>query len=142
MITQVAEGIWRGPRPTACNFQELKKLGVKTILNLEDDMEAVEAERLRRPFNMRFINVPMSEIKRPMVYDLRLVTTPYLADKSLHPIFVHCKHGQDRTGYVIAAYRMLAQGWTFKQAYQECKDMGHAWYLYWYWQKSLKELIK
>jgi protein-tyrosine phosphatase len=70
-------------------------------------------------------------------------TKNILVQQYAHPIYVHCLHGQDRTGYVIAAYRMLIQGWSFKRAYQEAKDMGHKWWFAPYllfWPKSLKEL--
>ncbi len=41
------------------------------------------------------------------------------------PIYVHCEHGKDRTGLVIALYRMRADGWSQEQAAAEMKEMGH-----------------
>ena len=35
------------------------------------------------------------------------------------PIFIHCAQGQDRTGYICAAYRVLVQGWTVEEAMEE-----------------------
>lgn len=40
-------------------------------------------------------------------------------------IFVHCRFGDDRTGMMIAAYRMGAEGWTAKEAMQEMHEFGY-----------------
>jgi protein tyrosine/serine phosphatase len=41
------------------------------------------------------------------------------------PVLVHCKHGADRTGVVIAMYRILYQGWTKEQAVDEMENGGY-----------------
>ena len=40
-------------------------------------------------------------------------------DPTLMPIFVHCEHGSDRTGVCMAAYRVVVQGWSKKDAIRE-----------------------
>lgn len=35
------------------------------------------------------------------------------------PVLVHCQHGSDRTGAVIAAYRISVQGWHYRRAIRE-----------------------
>lgn len=39
-------------------------------------------------------------------------------------VLVHCTFGRDRTGVVIAAYRMIKQGWTFEEAHDEMKEFA------------------
>ena len=39
-------------------------------------------------------------------------------------IFVHCRVGDDRTGMMIAAYRMAFEGWSAQQAMEEMKKHG------------------
>jgi len=43
-------------------------------------------------------------------------------------VFVHCKLGCDRTGTVIAAYRISRQRWENAKALAEAKNMGLHWY--------------
>jgi protein tyrosine/serine phosphatase len=140
MITKVTEGIYRGPRLE--DFQPLRDLKIVTVLNLEDDEKEVEREMVVSYKNgiQYFIN-PMSEIKIPSKVQL-YSACQIISYKPFHPIYIHCKHGQDRTGYVIAAYRMLSEGWSFERAYQEAKDNGHKWWFFPYilWPKALKEL--
>src|SRR5258708_35836619 len=40
-------------------------------------------------------------------------------------IFVHCRLGNDRTGMMIAAYRMGEQGWSAEQAMKEMHFFGY-----------------
>ena len=47
-----------------------------------------------------------------------------LDDERNHPIFLHCLHGKDRTGLMVAIFRMARQGWSFDKAYTEMKLCG------------------
>ena len=46
------------------------------------------------------------------------------ADPSRQPVLVHCRYGKDRTGVVIAAYRVVHEGWEPKAAAAEAKRYG------------------
>jgi protein-tyrosine phosphatase len=39
-------------------------------------------------------------------------------------VFVHCRLGDDRTGMMVAAYRMADEGWTADEAMAEMKAFG------------------
>jgi len=41
-----------------------------------------------------------------------------------HPVFIHCQHGCDRTGTIIACYRIRHEQWSGKQALQEARHYG------------------
>lgn len=45
---------------------------------------------------------------------LRIATSP-----ALQPVLVHCQHGSDRTGTMVAIYRIAFEGWTKAQATEE-----------------------
>jgi protein tyrosine/serine phosphatase len=138
-IVRVGEGIYRGPRPDELN--ELRSLKIRTILNLEDNSEAVRREsEAAEELGMVMINIPMSQISRPKTADL-LRAVQIIEDRDTHPIYVHCLHGRDRTGFVIAAYNMVHNGWTLERAYQEALDKGHNKWFYESilgWKESLR----
>lgn len=140
-VVKVCEGIYRGPRLGDLN--ELKSLKVRTILNLENNTEAVgQEETVAKELGIEIIKIPMSEIARPRPADLKKAVE-VLNDPKLQPVYVHCLHGRDRTGLVVAAYRILHDGWSLEQAYREAIDNGHTGWLYNLilgWKKSLREL--
>lgn len=138
-VVKVSEGIYRGPRLDDLN--ELESLKIHTILNLEDNSEAVQKEsEAAKQLEMVMINIPMSGISRPKPADL-LRAVKIIEDQHSHPIYVHCLHGRDRTGFVIAAYKIIHNGWTAEKAYQEAVDNGHnTWFhdLILGWKESLR----
>lgn len=50
---------------------------------------------------------------------------------------VSCPNGSDRAGFIVAAYRMQVDKWTFEQAYAEWVAEGRTWYLDW-WKFALR----
>jgi hypothetical protein len=57
---------------------------------------------------------------------LRAVTTP-----ELQPVLVHCRHGSDRTGMMVAIYRIIIDGWTKAQAIDEMVNGGYGFHPVW-----------
>src|SRR5215210_9151900 len=43
------------------------------------------------------------------------------------PVFIHCKRGSDRTGTIIAVYRISHDKWTANQAMSEARNLGLSW---------------
>ena len=61
---------------------------------------------------------------KPSAQRIRGIVTDISAAEK--PVFVHCLHGEDRTGLVIGAYRMLVERWSFDRAYAEMIAHGHS----------------
>jgi hypothetical protein len=57
---------------------------------------------------------------------LRIATTP-----ALQPVLVHCQHGSDRTGTMVAIYRIAFEGWTKAQATDEMVNGGFGFHPMW-----------
>jgi tyrosine-protein phosphatase SIW14 len=127
----VSEGIFRGGRPSEQGLTELAKLGIKTIVNVENVPDIVEAEAtLADRLGMKTFSRPMSGFFRPEDENVDNILA-LIADKKNYPIFVHCQHGQDRTGLLFGLYRVLHEGWTAERAYQEMWDYDfHAYALF------------
>ncbi|HUV86117.1 MAG TPA: hypothetical protein VMX79_03305, partial [bacterium] len=56
------------------------------------------------------------------------------------PVFVHCHAGVDRTGFVVAAYRVKVEGWTPEKAYEEMARLGFHSFLFW-WPGAFFEYV-
>jgi tyrosine-protein phosphatase SIW14 len=122
---QVNEHVYRGGQPAPDHWQSLAKMGVKTVIDLrrEDEHSTAEEAHAVAAAGMNYINVPMKGVVSPTNEQIAKVLA---ALNSQEPVFVHCKRGADRTGAVIACYRIAHDHWQQKQALQEAKSLGMA----------------
>ena len=120
--------MYRGGQPTPTGFQSLAQLGVKTVIDLRrvnehsttSEAQVVEAD------GMHYINVPLSGVAAPPDSDVSKVLA-LLGAGAEGPVFVHCRRGADRTGTIIACYRIEHDGWRNGQALKEAKSFGMNW---------------
>jgi protein tyrosine/serine phosphatase len=133
---QVNEHVFRGGQPPAESWQGLAKLGVKTVVDLRrtDEHSTEEEARAVAAAGMKYVNVPMKGVVAPS--DEQISKVLALLD-SPDKVFVHCKRGADRTGTIIACYRIKQYRWQAHQALSEAKSLGMAWT-----QVGLKSYIK
>jgi len=72
---------------------------------------------------MRAIAIPIEMTREGLKEKVDKVVA-LMADPVNQPVYVHCRHGQDRTGIVVAAYRMKLQGWSLADAETEMQAFG------------------
>ena len=113
-LYQVSKALYRGEQPTEEGFQELEKLGVKTVVNLRNlhsDRKKLEGTSLGyEHIRMEAWDPELEQIEA----FLNIV-----ADPDKQPVFVHCMHGSDRTGTMVAVYRIVIEGWEVDKAIEE-----------------------
>ena len=122
---QVSAGVFRGGRPETGDVAALKRnYGIRTIINLENkDYVIRDEEQDANRFGIEFFSFEMGTEIRPRDSDVNAILE-ILKDPRQAPVFVHCHHGQDRTGLIIGLYRVEVQGWSPAQAYQEMLKIG------------------
>jgi tyrosine-protein phosphatase SIW14 len=114
--------VYRGAQPTTSGFGYLARIGVKTVLDLrEADERSIEENRVVTAAGMRYVNIPMTGLTPPTEKEVTKILT-LLEDDAMGPVFVHCKRGADRTGAVIAAYRIDHDHWDNARALSEAKS--------------------
>ena len=115
----VNEKLYRGAQPKERDYADLAALGVKLIIDLQQDGESDE-QRLVEAQGMKFFRIRMSDRSKPSFEQadlfLKLVNDP-----SNQPVFVHCRGGRHRTGAMTAIYRLTHDGWNADQAFLEMK---------------------
>lgn len=121
---EVSPGFYRGGRLDEAGVARLAKLGVKTIVNLENDTSAVASEkRWAAAASITEVSSPMSGTWTPDDHQVDgLLAT--LADRSNYPLYIHCKKGMDRTGVIVALHRVVNEGWTVAAAARERDLLG------------------
>jgi tyrosine-protein phosphatase SIW14 len=120
----VNENLYRGGQPKTGGLKKLAELGIKTIINLRGESDETRAEGIEaKSLGMEYFNVPMSTAGRPSDEQVRRVIA-IIEEKEKAPIFVHCRRGSDRTGAIIAIYRIKQDGWTAERAIEEANRYG------------------
>lgn len=119
-LYRVEPDLFRSAQPDPEGFRTLTGLGVRTVLDLCRGQGDTE---LARGTSLRLLQVPMTAWwfrDGPAVQALRIV-----ADRSNRPLLIHCHQGADRTGAILALYRVVVQGWTKEEALREMNDGGY-----------------
>lgn len=122
---QVNAHLYRGaqPRPNG-GIRKLTALGVKSIINLREEDNGTRAEEAEaRAAGLKYYSVPMEGMGRPSDEQINRALAIINAPDNW-PIYVHCKRGADRTGTVIAIYRISHDNWTVEHAIQEARQYG------------------
>ena len=152
-FVEVSPGVYRGGNPMRdiddkAGLDALKALGVATVIDLQgadgDDSaigwvfgqlqsgeapeNLAEEKRYLTAMGIEFVNLPFKSYDEVDERDAKIVqeAVRILGEASAErPVFVHCEHGKDRTGLVVALHRLQNRGWTVKAAYDEWVALGH-----------------
>ena len=123
-LGQVNDHILRGAQPEEQGLRELASNHVTMVIDLREPGAVVEAERRTvEGLGMRFIHVPLPAATAPSPQALARVLRLLTPDDNAK-IFVHCLRGKDRTGTVIACYRIQHDGWPPHRALSEAQSYG------------------
>ena len=125
-LFRVSDSLYRSAQPTSEGMRNLQAFGIKTVINLRwlhsDSDELVNSGLLHDEHHMTAWRIGDEDA----IWFLDLVATPEGA-----PFLVHCQHGADRTGCMVAMYRMVVQGWPRGEAIREMKAGGFGYHEIW-----------
>ena len=133
-LHRVTTNLFRSAQPTAEGMKSIERLGIKTVISLrafhsdEDEVESTTLKTERIRFNTWHAE------DEDVVRFLKFVTAT-----NTGPILVHCLHGSDRTGMMIAIYRLAVEGWPKDEAIQEMTSANFGFHPLW---KNLIEYLE
>lgn len=129
-FVKVNDTLYRGGLPSDEQLKALVKLGVKTDVCLMNGLLGNEAAAVAHEkaacarLGLRWVNLPVPYgVEPPASMVDRFLSTA--ETPSSGPLYVHCKHGRDRTGVMVAAFRIHHDGYTGDQALQEMQTYGY-----------------
>lgn len=133
-LHKVSPNLYRSAQPTASGMQNLRKMGIETIVNLRSfHSDRDEIGNTGLGYEHIYMKAWHPE-RKEVVRFLQIVTNPKRT-----PVLVHCQHGADRTGTMCALYRIAVQGWTKEEAIREMNDGGFGFHETW---KNLRRWIR
>ena len=130
-LYKVSNDVFRSEQPEDKDISDLKKMKIKTLLNLREHSEDDAV------FQKKGLYLIHHRMGAGSVSASDLVTALKLLNKAEKPVLVHCWHGSDRTGFVVAGYRIVFQNWTRQAAIEELRLGGFG-----YHSKAYPNIIK
>ncbi len=124
------ENYIRGSVPAKGGIETLRRLGVKTVVDLRSIYDhtvdiGIAAERS----GMKYYWLPTSVWEPPTDTKAKEFVS-VTEDKSKGPFYVFCTDGVNRVGEMSAIYRVAKSQWTVEQALKEIDDFGFNSYYY------------
>ena len=128
-LHRVTPLLYRAAQPLTGCAPGLHLLGVKTLINLRQTVD--DAALL--PPDIAQVRIPMKS-RNLAEDDYAVIVAALRAIKSglqSGAVLVHCHHGADRTGGIIALYRVLFQNWSKADALDEMQNGGFNFHAVW-----------
>jgi protein tyrosine phosphatase (PTP) superfamily phosphohydrolase (DUF442 family) len=127
--------LWRGARPDKDGAAWLIQQGVRTIVNFElilDDKSAFGQAKVADTNNhevgyFRIHDWEPLRVFAPSVVDDHVAHFLAIVSQQPKPVYVHCRSGMNRTGVMVAAYRVLIEGVSDEEAIEEMRRYHGLW---------------
>jgi protein tyrosine/serine phosphatase len=127
-LYRVTATVYRSAQPTPAGMKNLMALGIRTVVDLRAGLFHSDTNELR---GTTLLNEELSVHAWHMEDEDVVRTLRVLRSPDGGPYLVHCLQGADRTGTMIAMYRMVIQAWPREQAIEEMVNGGYGFHAYW-----------
>lgn len=117
---QVSDNLYRGSAPSIEDVHKLKKLGIKKIVSLDKE-SGDHIKNICKKLHIKHVMAPLDGT-RESLYNLLQFNLNKLLNSV--PTFVHCKHGKDRTGFVVGLFEIAFLHKPFKEVIKNALKLG------------------
>lgn len=124
----VADGVYRSGQPLPPDLSSFRGMGGATVLRVssDGDIPPIVEGMAAQDYGLVYIYIPLPSFFGPGDSDIDRILS-IIADPQTRPILIHCLHGEDRTGMIVACYRIKFDGWTADRALAEAKAHHMSW---------------
>jgi len=123
---KINDNLYRSEQPSKQGMINLKKMGIKTVINLRafhSDKDALkDTALLNKELSVKTWHIEDEDVIKVLKMIRQKVNGPFL---------IHCQHGADRTGLMSAMYRIVEQGWSKDEAIKEMVEGGYGYHAIW-----------
>ena len=126
----IDDTLYRGGKPNSEEFKQLKEMGINTIIDFTTGYGLKENETSEKAIveemGMNYINMPFPSFENPpKEYVEKFFEVMQNARDNNEKVYIHCRHGKDRTGLFAAMYKLKYNIDDIDTCIQEMLDMGH-----------------
>jgi protein tyrosine/serine phosphatase len=135
---RVNDFLFRGAQPRPAGYDDLKHLGITLVVDLHNRSEGSQRERHEvESRGMRYVSIPTNYIDGPTLVQIAEFLLLVRGNPG-QKVFVHCQYGADRTGVMIASFRMAQEHWTPEQARTEML----AYHFHQFWLPTMNRTVR
>ena len=134
---RVNASLYRGGQPTEAGFRSLRERGIEIVVNLRDDKDIRRDRAIVESLGMRYVSIPWKGFRGPRHEEVAEFLTLLRANPG-KGIFVHCRRGAERTGVMVAVYRIAFEGWKPEEALAEMEQF----HFRGFWFPHLKHYVR
>lgn len=128
--------LWRGAKPDVAGAAALINKGVKSVINLEllhDDRDAFLTAKPEISSNTfiayyRIYEWEPNVVIAPSLLDKHVAEFISIMQTAAKPVYVHCRSGQNRTGVMVASWRVLVESMPVEDAIAEMQKYDGIWF--------------
>ena len=117
---QLGSRAWRAAQPAPHDIAQLKRMGIKTIVNLRGERLCgsywLEVAACKR-YDIKMVNCVVRSRAAPSIEELRNVRD--LFERIEFPALIHCKSGADRAGLISTLYMHIVEGQPIETAVKQ-----------------------
>lgn len=147
MIREVTPRLFRGTSPEKF-LSVLKAQGITDIISLRSGFSDVldghiySLARAASEYEIEVTYLPQGFIRHPTEKETAQVIKS-IDWIMLRPskIYIHCAEGVDRTGWMVAAYRVTRHGYSVEDAIKEWIECGHHRFRYFWWASAFRKMF-
>ncbi|MCB8563625.1 dual specificity protein phosphatase family protein [Fusobacterium ulcerans] len=135
---KVSETLFRSEQPTEDGMKNIEAFGIGTVISLRSRQKDVELAK-NTELNLIHVSMRAWNPKYEDAVKVMYFLNPNNPETNKKPILIHCYHGADRTGMMVALYRMVYQNWEREEALDEMLNGGYGYHSMW---KDIVAFIK
>ncbi len=121
----VNDEVYRGAEPDPNEIWRLRNTGFASVIDFRRSVSSTDPEvSACRESGLQYFNLPWSGHDEAVDTELVSRFLGILADPANLPAFIHCKRGAERTGTMLAVYRIEYDDWTSEDAFAEMNQYG------------------
>jgi protein tyrosine phosphatase (PTP) superfamily phosphohydrolase (DUF442 family) len=135
---RVTDSLYRGGQPTPDGYKSLQAMGVGIVVNLRETPTDMATEKRQvESLGMKSVDIPWSANRDPSSSQIVEFLDLVRANPDTK-IYVHCRRGADRTGVMVASYRIAVERKSVAEAVSEM----HQYHYDWLFRSQLKRYIE
>ena len=123
-LHKVNDDLYRSAQPEEQGMTSAKALGIKTVISLRET-ELDRNLNVKEGTQLNTVHVPIITWR---IKNQDIIKALQVIQDSPKPVLVHCRHGADRTGLIVAFYRIIYEGWSKEKAKDELMNGGYGYH--------------